>query len=95
MEGWWRGKEEGGDGRAKKRGREGSNGGVVEGEHWNKQGARKGGERKGGGRRKGRKEGKGGRWLAGITVAWVSYARYCYGSLQNIYGWWCTTYSVG
>ena len=46
--GWWR---------AKKRGREGSNGGVVEGEHWNKQGARKGGERKGERKKKG-EEGK-------------------------------------
>ena len=60
MEGWWRGKEEGGDGRAKKRGREGSNGEVVEGEHWNKQGTRKGEERKGERNKKGEEGGE--RW---------------------------------
>ena len=46
----------------------------------------KGKKGRGRGRRKGRKKGKGGRWLAGIAVVWVTYARYCYGSLQNIYG---------
>ena len=59
MEGCGGGENEGG-GRAKKRGREGSNGGVVEGEHWNKQGARKGGERKGERKKKGEEEGE--RW---------------------------------
>ena len=84
------GKEEGCGGGAKKRGvmegqRRGEGRDLMEGEHWKKQGARKGEKGKGGGRRKVRKERKGGRWLAGIAVAWVSNACYCYGSLQNIY----------